>query len=191
MTTEIRMSQVSHALQVYVELLGVEPEVWRRVLIPVTATLSQTHRVIQAAFGWSGYHLHEFNLGVQECRGSSAGLGSDQTVPSERMRLKSLADRAEAITYIYDFGDYWVHRVVVEGTVQGIALALPVCVGGGGATPPEDCGGVHGYDDFVSVMSDPAHPDHDEMAEWCGAEHWDATAFDLAEVNARLSKVLR
>ena len=82
------------------------------------------------------------------------------------------------MNYVYDFGDYWEHRIKVEKTLAPVPeLALPLCVGGASATPPEDCGGVPGYAEFVQAMADPDHPEHAEMSEWIG-QPWDPAAFE-------------
>lgn len=60
---------------------------------------------------------------------------------------------------------------------------------GGGATPPEDCGGAPGYEDFLQVMAEPQHPEHENMAGWLGHESWDANAFDIADVNDWLADI--
>ena len=53
-------------LQIYelkLELLEIEPKIWRRVLVPGSLTLAKLHEVIQAAIGWTNSHLHEFIVG--------------------------------------------------------------------------------------------------------------------------------
>jgi len=49
-------------------------------------------------------------------------------------------------------------------------------------------GGVWGYADFLEIMGDPKHPEHEEMMEWAGGP-FDPEAFDLDGVNARLSRM--
>ena len=54
-------------------------------------------------------------------------------------------------------------------------------------------GGAPGYEDFVQALADPAHPEHDELKEWIDrplewiGRPFDPAAFDVAEVNQRLS----
>ena len=38
------------------------------------------------------------------------------------------------------------------------------------ACPPEDCGGVWGYEELVDIMSNPKHPEYKERKEWLGGE---------------------
>ena len=48
--------------QLKITVKGSKPPVWRRIIVPETATFHQLHEMIQEAFGWSGYHLHEFEF---------------------------------------------------------------------------------------------------------------------------------
>jgi hypothetical protein len=64
---------------------------------------------------------------------------------------------------------------------------LPWCTDRAGATPPEDCGGAPGYEDFVQAMKDLAHPEHEQMVQWIGLRTWDPNRFDTAEVNTALA----
>jgi hypothetical protein len=68
-------------------------------------------------------------------------------------------------------------------------LGAAFCVGGACATPPEDCGGVPGYAEFVQAMADPDDPEHDNLAEWIGTDTWDPAAFDTVEVNDLLAEI--
>ncbi|HSF47308.1 MAG TPA: plasmid pRiA4b ORF-3 family protein, partial [Burkholderiales bacterium] len=62
---------------------------------------------------------------------------------------------------------------------------VPCCTGGARACPPEDCGGIWGYQEFLKALSDPAHPEHEEMLDWIGGE-FDPERFDMSKVNQRL-----
>jgi hypothetical protein len=70
------------------------------------------------------------------------------------------------LSYVYDFGDYWDHRITIEKTHPADPLmTLLFCIAGAGATPPEDCGGVPGYADFVRAMADPSDPEHSHLVK--------------------------
>lgn len=177
-------------LQLHIELLGTKPKVWRRVLVPDTITLLKLHSVIQAAFGWNHTHVHEFIASNGERYGSSDPFDAMEGVTSgEKVRLTAVL-RTATLTYVYDFGDYWEHRIKVEKThAPDSQLRLPFCIGGANATPPDDCGGVPGYEEFVRAMADPNDPEHDNLAEWMGVDSWDPAAFDSIEVNERLAEL--
>ncbi len=166
--------------QLKATIVGTKPPVWRRVLVPESASLLDLHQVLQGAFGWYDCHLHEFEIdGVRF--GTDDGEGWGPPPKSERRaRLGTVAGQGTAIRYVYDFGDDWVHRVVVEKVVRADPNVIyPSCVGGKRACPPEDCGGVWGYEEFLAAISDAGHPEHESMLEWVGGE-FDPDAFDLA-----------
>ena len=88
--------------------------------------------------------------------------------------------------YAENFGDDWRHRVVVEKvTAAEPGATYPTCIAGRRACPPEDCGGVWGYENFVAAMTDPAHAEHDALLEWSGGDY-DPDAFDPSEFGHRL-----
>jgi hypothetical protein len=151
--------------------------------------LSKLHRVIQAAMGWDGYHMHHFAAGGELYGEPDPDF--DLEISSERTaRLATIAPREKSrFTYVYDFGDNWEHDILVEKVLPVDPEArYPRCVAGKRACPPEDCGGPWGYADLQEALADPDHPEHENMAEWAG-EDFDPAAFDLAEVNRRLKSV--
>lgn len=180
----------STILQVRIELRGTKPKVWRRVLVPQTITLLQLHLVIQAAFGWGHSHLHEFIAGDGERYGTPDPMyDAPGSINSEKVRLTTVL-RTSTLSYVYDFGDYWDHRITIEKTLPADSLlTLPFCVGGACATPPEDCGGVPGYAEFVRAMADPDDSEHAHLVEWVGVDSWDPRAFDSTEANDRLAEI--
>ena len=182
----------SATLQLHIELRGTKPKVWRRVLVPETITLAKLHLVIQAAFGWAGEHLHEFDVGGERIGQPDPDYDTFGEIRDERnVRLLSALRENEVATmdYVYDFGDNWRHRIKVEKKLEPMPKEmLPLCIAGANARPPEDCGGVYGYYDFVAAVSDPAHPDHAHMAEWIGRP-WDVKAFDIENANSWLRDI--
>ncbi|MGI8790280.1 MAG: plasmid pRiA4b ORF-3 family protein [Actinomycetota bacterium] len=164
-----------HQLKVTIE--GTNPPVWRRVVVSSRITLAELHDVVQAAFGWWGYHLHEFDIG-----GIRYGIddGEDWDPPKDERqgRLDELAPAGSSFTYTYDFGDDWRHKITVEKvTSADPSVTYPVCTGGRRASPPEDCGGVNGYENVVAVLADPTDEEHDSIVEWVGGA-FDPEAFD-------------
>ena len=146
--------------------------------------------MIQAAFGWGRAHLHEFIAGDGERYGAADPMYDPPgSIGSENVRLTTVL-RTATLSYVYDFGDYWDHRITIERTHAADPLiTLPFCIGGAGATPPEDCGGVPGYAEFVRAMADSNDPEHAHLAEWIGVDSWDPRAFDSTEANDRLAEI--
>jgi hypothetical protein len=50
--------------QFKVTLKYTKPPIWRRIQVPATYNFRQLHNAIQAAMGWAGYHLHNFQIGT-------------------------------------------------------------------------------------------------------------------------------
>ena len=178
--------------QLHIELLGVQPTIWRRVLVPSSIKLHRLHGVLQWTMGWAGGHLHEFIIGHDHYGEPDPAFDDIPRVQREdRFTLAAALGARKWFTYLYDFGDGWEHRVTVEKILApDPALKLPWCLDGANACPPEDVGGPPGYEDFLAAIRDPAHEEHDAMLEWCGGA-FDPTAFDLDAVNQALDRFTR
>jgi Plasmid pRiA4b ORF-3-like protein len=173
--------------QLKVTLLDTKPPIWRRVLVDGSCTLDHVHEVIQAAFGWWNYHLHEFEVG--RARYGIPDPEEDWGEPprdDRRTRLDAIAGEGSSFRYTYDFGDGWDHRVVVEKVLSPDAdTAVPACIDGRRACPPEDCGGTWGYYELLEILADPSHPEHSQRREWLGRP-FDPEAFDPGEFENNL-----
>ena len=172
-----------------------EPPVWRRLLVPDNIAFGDLHLVIQIAFGWQNYHLWQF---------SPKGFGSEPLIKpyfedgfddfqgaedADEITLTEIFTQPkQTFVYIYDFGDSWEHLMKLEKILDEESV-LPVCTGGEGACPPEDCGGVWGYMSLLETLANPKSPEYKEMRQWLGlkkGEQWDANAFHLEAINAEL-----
>jgi hypothetical protein len=173
--------------QIKVSLNGVKPPIWRRLLISSSTDLAELHDIIQTAMGWTDTHLHMFVAGGRQY-GVPDPDYDDGTVPEERVRISALLKKEnDSLIYEYDFGDGWEHRVTLEKIIAGApGEILPRCIAGRRGCPPEDVGGVWGYEAFLRAYTDPAHPEHDDLVEWAG-ESFDPERFDPVEVNEALA----
>lgn len=165
--------------QLKVTLLDTKPPIWRRVLVDGASTLDHVHQVVQAAFGWWNYHLHEFEVG--KTRYGVPDPEDDWGPPAHderEVRLDSIAGPGSTMEYTYDFGDDWRHRVAVEKVLPADSTTtVPGCIDGRRACPPEDCGGTWGYRELLGILADPTHPEHAERREWLGRP-FDPETFD-------------
>ena len=170
-----------------ITLAGIEPPVWRRVLVPGDLNLAGLHWVIQYVMGWSNSHLHMFHVGKTLYAPRTPDW--DDVKDERKVILRDIALKAGAkFFYEYDMGDSWGHDIRVEAIASAAAEPQrPECLAGDGACPPEDCGGVGGYEDLLAALRDPKHEQHDEMVEWVG-EDFDPKAFDLAAANKALGR---
>jgi hypothetical protein len=172
--------------QIKVTLEGSRPPIWRRLLVPADLTLGDLHYILQIAMGWTDSHLHQFRVGEKNY--GVPHPDTDWTLDEERVKLSKIVTGEKfKFHYEYDFGDSWSHLILVEKVLPAEpGKPAPICVTGKRHCPPEDCGGVWGFADFVEAMADPKHPEHDNLKEWYG-EDFDPVAFDLDEVNRMLT----
>ena len=167
-----------------------KPPIWRRIQVPEAYTFWDLHVAIQDAMGWLDYHLHQFNM-----LSPSTGMKVEIGIPDEEFGLQKeiLPELKQKIAdyysmenreadYIYDFGDNWEHEVQLEKIFpRKENIDYPICIKGKRACPPEDCGGVWGYEEFLKAIKDPKHKEHKEMLEWVGGE-FDPEYFDVNKV---------
>ena len=89
------------------------------MLVDGASTLDQVHEVIQAAFGWWNYHLHECRIdGVDYGVPDPDEDWGPPVTDESTVRLDSVAKAGSKFEYVYDFGDNWRHKVVVEKVTQ-------------------------------------------------------------------------
>ena len=182
---------VSYILRV--ELLEIEPLIWRRLRVPRGIAFTRLHQILQLALGWRDSHLHEFRadklvIGMKEVNEVDAREGIQD---EKEWKLQELLDTGVTeFEYLYDFGDGWRHRVIVEpATRGGQSGPSPLCLAGENACPPEDVGGPHRYAGFLKALANPAHREHGEFTRWIGGV-WDPKGFDLNRVNRDLYEML-
>ena len=117
-------SRSTKSYQLRVELKGVKPAVWRRVAVPSTIKLSRLHHILLAVMGWQGGHLHEFNFVDAIYGDADEDMESGVEDESRVSLVKALAGSA-SFTWVYDFGDYWAHKVKLERIVDFLSSTLP------------------------------------------------------------------
>jgi hypothetical protein len=187
------MARTDRAYQLKITLHGSKPPIWRRVIVPGHITLGRLHEVIQITMGWLDCHLHAFEIAGTTYSGPGPyGYVDDENEfeDERRHRLAELLPREKMkFRYEYDFGDDWVHDIVVEKIMPPLAGARGiVCTGGKLCCPVEDCGGLWGHYSNLRILADEKHPEHAEVAEWVGRK-FDPEEFDLQAVNDALGKL--
>jgi hypothetical protein len=172
-----------------IELLDVEPLIWRRIRVARSATFKELHDILQIVLGWQDSHLHEFRAGklLLGAKDVNELDGRENLQDEDNWSLNDLLDTGVAeFEYVYDFGDDWVHRVLLEpATRSRVPGPSPLCLAGENACPPEDMGGPHRYAVFLEAIADPAHEEHKSYLQWIGGV-WDPKGFDLNRVNRDL-----
>ena len=180
----------STIFQIKITLKGIDPPIWRRIHTP-DCTLEELHEIIQVTMGWDFEHLYRFTIGGMDY--ADPAMTSDEEVEDAcGIRLSAILpaeNRRPRFSYEYDFGDEWIHQLIVEERLlPKEGLKYPICVGGQRACPPEDCGGPWAYADFVEAIGNPGHGRHEELLEWIGGE-FDPERFDQVAVNTELRRL--
>ena len=155
-------------------LLGSDPPVWRRLLAPRNASLEDLHEAIQSVTGWLDYHLHEFTAGEHRfgrpdyVDDDGADWMGSPLEDARGERLQSLWSRGiREVKYTYDFGDGWVWNIELAGEIAGQEHEARFrCTDGAGGPPPEDAGGIDGFEELCDILADPDHPEHEDMLQW-------------------------
>jgi hypothetical protein len=167
--------------QFYIEMHDITPKIWRRIQVPGHYNFWDLHVAIQDAMGWLDCHLHHFKIRGKGKRGEALiGIpdfdrleGMPEVFPGWEIPVYLyFNDLGVEATYLYDYGDDWMHRVKLEGYMhKEKGVKYPICVGGERACPPEDCGAVPGYYNVLETLAKPKHPDHRDMRTWVGKDY--------------------
>jgi hypothetical protein len=185
--------------RIRVDLDGAAPPVWRRVELRSDLTLDQVHDVLQRALGWTNSHLHAFRMGpvrdplVERFITEYDLEEGDEGILENDVRLDQvLSEVGDRLFYEYDFGDSWDHTLQLEA-IQEYDVSQPAArvVDGRRACPPEDCGGIGGYEEILSALADPDAADGwgRQLLDWL-PDDYDPDAFDLEAADAVLQEAL-
>jgi len=178
--------------QIQISLKNISPKIWRRLLIPADLPLQDFHKVIQSSMGWWNSHLHQYikdrKYYLEKTEDDDFW---DEMVHVDYSELKVsdlLKKENDKIGYEYDFGDGWLHDIVLEKILDpDPGVIYPQCVAGKRNCPPEDCGGPYGYSNFLKIISNPRDKEYKEMIEWAGGK-FDPESFDKEAINDLLKE---
>lgn len=187
--------------QFKIKLKGIsKPPVWRRILISEQATFFDLHKAIQGAFGWHEYHLFRFsekayggNIHICEPDSYEGMCRNSNPTDAKKIALNQVFNEdCRHLVYLYDFGDDWVHDILLE-EISEENIEKAVCTAGKGACPPEDCGGPMGYEMMKELfLSAPKSREANRYRKWLclgKGEAWDAARFNLTEANAYMEEI--
>ncbi len=170
------------------------PPIWRRIQVK-DCTLDKLHEHIQTAMGWTNSHLHHFKVGDQYygdpdlMQENFEEFGYKDSTSTKISDILPRTGKRFRFEYEYDFGDSWRHDVLFEGCIRAEPGGrYPRCVEGARACPPEDVGGIWGYEEFLEAMTDPHHERHEEYMGWSGP--FDPEAFDVSKATKQMRRGL-
>jgi hypothetical protein len=179
-----------------VEIRGVSPPIWRRVQVEGFDSLRKLHHILQAAFGWTGSHLHDFKINdktyaMLDLDDALDGMDPNKIFDDRKTRLQKVAYLGLNFVYNYDFGDGWEHDIVVEKVepIDGEPYGCAQILAGARACPPEDVGGPFRYQDILDTLHKrPRSEEAKDYLRWAG-EDFDAELFDRRAANAALLRM--
>lgn len=172
--------------QFKIRLVGIEPMIWRRIQVSALYSFWDLHVAITDAMGWLDSHLHLFSVrnpetGILDPIGifDAADPDGPGCLPDFKYRIAGyFREPGDRAWYTYDYGDLWVHDVVLEAIVRRQrGKRYPRCLAGAQACPPEDVGGVYGYVSMLEILNDPSHPEFESYVDWLGGS-FDPDRFD-------------
>jgi len=188
------MDNSSSLIQVHIKIKNCPVPVWRRVVIPTSYSLYDLHTVIQTVMGWTNTHLHGYFIGnvlyVDKLADWEDGV--DEGYEDERkVIVESLISKLpKQIMYTYDFGDDWDHEIKFERIVPYKPnVHCPVCVSGKGVCPPEDIGGIWGYERYLYSLKHPKLKLRREFDESYYDVDFDPFSIDIECINNDLINV--
>ena len=187
-----------HYLRLKISLENTKPSIWRRIEIPCTYTFWDLHVAIQDAMGWTDSHLHQFEV-ADPITGHPLFLGvpheddidPDATIPEWEVRVASYLTLAHrTLTYEYDFGDGWVHKITLEAIgKREKGGTYPRCTGGRRACPPEDSGGPHIFGEMLDLLENgkPAEKRaaKEELGPYFEPDHFDPSKVQFQDPEKR------
>jgi len=181
--------------QFKITLLEIHPPIWRRIQVK-DCTLDKLHEHIQTAMGWTNSHLNQFKIGEQLygdpllMEDNFVEFGYQDSTTTMLSEIIPRSSKPLRFLYEYDFGDGWEHEVLFEGCPKiDEGGQYPVCLEGKRACPPEDVGGIGGYEEFLKTIADPDHEEHKDMLRWAGG-WFDPEAFDVTAATKEMKKGL-
>jgi len=169
------MARADEIAVLRIELQGIEPLIWRRVAIRTDMSMTNVHRVIQAAMGWLDSDLWELHANARKY----AVHMPDEPDWNERFENAEtvslamlLASGGRQMEYVYDMGDYWEHSIIVERITAPLPeVRYPQFLGGERRCPPEDCGGPFGYSEFLRKIASKQAKTRKAASNWYGGPY--------------------
>jgi hypothetical protein len=179
----------SQAIQLKIILTGTNPIIWRRIHILANSSLRTLQYTIADVMEWKYMHLYIFLIGEDEYGDPDLDSEFEGWLDDSKMTVGRIVKNYQEFKFVYDFEDNWTHQVIFEDILDAdINEQYPVCVSGENASPPEDCGGVHGFEEFkksVPVVKW-RQPENfwESMATSKDDSGFDPHFFDLIKINS-------
>ena len=184
-----------YTLRIELQPDELQPLIWRSLEVDGRISLGKLHHFLQAAFGWTDAHLHEFVIRdrVFALPHPEDALDDRRIEDERKALLNRLVGAGDSFLYRYDLGDNWQHLVIVETVQENLdhdSHGGAWVIDGARACPPEDVGGVSGYHQFLETVLADSHSDEAlRLLQWAGG-WFDPEQFDRRAANAAIQRLL-
>lgn len=159
-------------------LVGVKSEISRTFMVDSSISLQILHEVFQALFAWENFHLHFY-----------LDSNGHDIKKEDQVELHQVLSKGEKITYVYDYGDSWTIDLSLINIFEDETVGkYPLCTGGLRKAPPEDSGGITGYEMALELIMGDKKKDYSLISEWYG-DNFDPDYFNLDEINHALTNL--
>lgn len=158
--------------RIRVSLNGTSRLIWREIEVPSDLTLEVLANILVDVMGWTGEHLFGFEHMKRHYCSSyemKEGVVGNELDFSKYTISDILKKKGSEMKFEYDYGDGWEHDVeVIETREYGKHELRSIrFISGFGACPPEDCGGVWGYEELLEIREKKRKTKEDkERLDW-------------------------
>lgn len=168
-----------------IKLYGTDIGIWREIKVPSNLELDFLGHLLIDIMGWEDEHLFQFmhnNTSYSDQESVDMSFSGNVKLYSEFALSDLLKNEGDIMMFEYDFGDSWMHNVWVKGIRpyrKGEKHKIEF-VDGQGACPPEDCGGVPGYENLLRIFRKKRKSaEEKEELKWYGIDrYYDPNEFD-------------
>lgn len=177
--------------------------IYRDIECPSNIRLSYLADLLVRTMGWLGYHQHEFTKDdIDYVSTSSKEYYDDEGLNREYYDFNDftlgdlLKKKGDQMTYTYDLGDVFQHtltlREVHRYTRRNGRPIVPdyYITGGRNSCPPDDVGGIGGYEHMLKVLDDPEDEEFSSFVDWL-PDDFDPYEFHIQEARKRIWDFLR
>lgn len=176
-------------LQLRLELDGVTPTVWRRLMVSARASLHELHLVIERAMGRDPDAAYRFDVDGVRYLDPVDGPPTGREADAASLASLALHPGARFVHVVEHHGEPWRHVLTLEQDgPRLVGQRLPICLAGARAAPPLECDGPRAYRELLAALRDPHDPRAAELRSWL-PEHFDPDYADVTAINAALARV--
>lgn len=178
-----------------------EFKIWRGIICPSNIRLSYLSEFLVRTMGWIGCHEHQFtDKDGAEYLSTSAKEACDEDFAPGEIKYCDFNDwtlgdllktKGDKLTWTYDLGDDFTHTLTLREIHRymrknGLPPDPEYCITGGeNSCPPDDVGGIYGYEHMLEVLQNPDDEEYQEYKDWL-PEGFDPKRFNIHDARLRV-----